>query len=49
MKIDIGIKEGDRAEIAQGLSRLLADTYTCTSKPTTFTGTSPARCSKRFT
>src|SRR4249919_4357411 len=28
MKIDIGIKEGDRAEIAQGLSRLLADTYT---------------------
>src|SRR4249919_2167100 len=28
MKIDIGIKEGDRAEIAQGLSHLLADTYT---------------------
>ena len=28
MKIDIGIKEGDRAKIAQGLSRLLADTYT---------------------
>ena len=28
MKIDIGIKEDDRAEIAQGLSRLLADTYT---------------------
>jgi len=27
-KIDIGIKEGDRAKIAQGLSRLLADTYT---------------------
>jgi len=28
MKIDIGIKETDRAKIAQGLSRLLADTYT---------------------
>jgi len=28
MKIDIGIKEQDRAEIARGLSKLLADTYT---------------------
>jgi starvation-inducible DNA-binding protein len=28
MKIDIGIKEADRQKIAQGLSRLLADTYT---------------------
>ena len=28
MKIDIGIKEKDRAGIAKGLSRLLADTYT---------------------
>lgn len=28
MKIDIGIKESDRIELAQGLSRLLADTYT---------------------
>ncbi|MEC5398606.1 Dps family protein [Uliginosibacterium sp. H1] len=28
MKIDIGISEQDRNEIAQGLSRLLADTYT---------------------
>ncbi|HWI37123.1 MAG TPA: Dps family protein [Burkholderiales bacterium] len=27
-KIDIGIEEADRARIAQGLSRLLADTYT---------------------
>ena len=27
-QIDIGIKEADRAKIAQGLSRLLADTYT---------------------
>ena len=28
MKIDIGIKERDRKAIAEGLSRLLADTYT---------------------
>lgn len=28
MKIDIGIPEGERKKIAQGLSRLLADTYT---------------------
>src|SRR5574341_1873522 len=28
MKIDIGIKEQDRTEIANGLSKLLADTYT---------------------
>ena len=28
MKIDLGIPEGDRKEIARGLSRLLADTYT---------------------
>jgi starvation-inducible DNA-binding protein len=28
MAIDIGISEQDRREIAQGLSRLLADTYT---------------------
>lgn len=28
MKIDIGINEKDRGEIAEGLSRLLADTYT---------------------
>ncbi|TVP87857.1 MAG: DNA starvation/stationary phase protection protein [Pseudomonadaceae bacterium] len=28
MKIDIGIQESDRADIAQGLSHLLADTYT---------------------
>lgn len=28
MKIDIGIEEKDRQEIAHGLSRLLADTYT---------------------
>ncbi|GMV67575.1 MAG: DNA starvation/stationary phase protection protein [Pseudomonadota bacterium] len=28
MKIDIGIPESERAGIAQGLSRLLADTYT---------------------
>lgn len=28
MKIDIGIPENDRKQIAEGLSRLLADTYT---------------------
>ncbi len=28
MEIDIGIKQADREKIAQGLSRLLADTYT---------------------
>jgi starvation-inducible DNA-binding protein len=28
MKIDIGILEGDRKEIANGLSKLLADSYT---------------------
>lgn len=28
MKLDIGIGESDRKEIAEGLSRLLADTYT---------------------
>ena len=28
MKIDIGINESSRKEIAEGLSRLLADTYT---------------------
>ena len=27
-KMDIGIREADRAKIAQGLARLLADTYT---------------------
>lgn len=28
MEIDIGIKQEDRAKIAEGLSKLLADTYT---------------------
>ena len=28
MKIDIGINQSDREDIAEGLSRLLADTYT---------------------
>ncbi len=28
MQIDIGINKKDRAEIADGLGRLLADTYT---------------------
>ena len=29
MEINIGIAEQDREAIADGLSRLLADTYTC--------------------
>ena len=37
--INIGISDKDRAAIAQGLSRLLADTYTRTSPPITSTGT----------
>ena len=47
MEINIGIGEQDRAAIAEGLSRLLADTYTLYLK--THTGTSPARCSIRCT
>ncbi len=31
--IDIGIAESSRVEIADGLSRLLADTYTANSTP----------------
>lgn len=37
---DIGIKQDDRKEIADGLSRLLADTYTLYLKAHSFTGTS---------
>src|SRR3954463_13933898 len=36
MNIDIGIKEADRQKIAQGLSRLLADTYTLCLKTHNF-------------
>ena len=36
MKIDIGIAEQDRAAIAEGLSRLLADTYPLYLKPPNF-------------
>src|SRR3954464_12680373 len=36
MKIDTGIKEADRAKIAQGLARLLADTSTLCRKTHTF-------------
>jgi hypothetical protein len=38
-RIDIGISEKDREKIADGLSRLLADTSRSTSRPTTSTGT----------
>ena len=34
--IDIGIKQDDREEIADGLSRLLADTYTLDLKTHSF-------------
>jgi starvation-inducible DNA-binding protein len=36
MKIDIGIIEGDREAIAEGLSRLLADSYTLYLKTHSF-------------
>jgi len=36
MKIDIGISEQDRQEIVQGLSRLLANTYTLYLKTLNF-------------
>jgi starvation-inducible DNA-binding protein len=36
MQIDIGISENDRREIAEGLSRLLADTYTLYLKTHSF-------------
>jgi starvation-inducible DNA-binding protein len=36
MQIDIGITENDRREIAEGLSRLLADTYTLYLKTHSF-------------
>ncbi|WP_447229673.1 hypothetical protein [Klebsiella michiganensis] len=36
--IDIGIAESSRVEIADGLSRLLADTYTLYIKHITITG-----------
>src|SRR3954464_4175624 len=36
MQIDIGISENDRREIAEGVSRLLADTYTLYLKTHSF-------------
>jgi len=36
MNIDIGINEKDRAEIAGGLGKLLADTYSLYLKPHNF-------------
>ena len=38
-RINIGISDKDRAAIAQGLSRLLADTYTLYLTTQTSTGT----------
>ena len=36
--LDIGISESAREAIVEGLSRLLADTYTLYRKPIIFTG-----------
>lgn len=48
--IDIGIPEKDRKAIAEGLLRLLADTYTLyLRRPTTTIGTSRDRCSRPCT
>jgi len=38
MNIDIGINEKDRVEIANGLRKLLADTYCLYLNTTTFIG-----------
>lgn len=39
MKPNIGIEENKRIEIAKGLSRLLAESYTLYLKPTSIIGT----------
>ena len=49
MEIDIGIGEKDRKEIARGLSRLLADTYTLYLKTHNFHWNVTGRCSTRST
>jgi hypothetical protein len=50
MPINIGMAEQERREIASGLSKLLADTYTLYLKdPQLSTGTSPAPCFARCT
>ena len=49
MKINIGINEKERKEIAEGLSRLLADSYTLYLKLTIFIGTSKGPCFKPCT
>jgi starvation-inducible DNA-binding protein len=49
MTIDIGIEANKREEIANGLSRVLADTYTLYLKTHNFHGTSRGRCFRRCT
>jgi hypothetical protein len=49
MNIDIGIDEPARREVADGLGRLLADSYTLYWRPTVSTGTSAARSSRPCT
>jgi hypothetical protein len=44
VKIDIGIKDADRKAIADGLSRLLADTYTLYLKTHNFHWNVTAPC-----
>ena len=47
--INIGISEKDRAAIAKGLSRLLADTYTLYLTTHNFHWNVTGRCSTRCT
>ena len=49
MAIDTGIPAKQRAAIANGLSRLLADTYVLYLKTHSSTGTWKAPCSRRCT
>ena len=49
MDIDIGLSQEQRDTIADGLGRLLADTYVLYGKTHDFTGMSPGRCSTRCT
>ena len=47
--LDIGINDQQRQQMFEGLSRVLADTYVLTARPTASTGTSPDQCSIRST
>ena len=45
MSINIGMSEAQRKTIAEGLSKVLADSYTLYLKTHKSTGTSKGRCS----